>query len=143
MSTVRDVLVRKGTTVHTIAMEATVYEALVRMAQHHIGALVVVEQGAVVGVLSERDYARKVILRGKSSRELVVAQIMSRRVVTVRPETSIQECMELMTERRMRHLPVLSGNDLVGVISIGDVVKGLLAEKDAQIEQLEEYIRHG
>lgn len=143
MSTVRDVLSSKGTVVHTISMDSTVYEALVRMAQHHVGALVVVERGAVVGVISERDYARKVILRGQSSRELVVAQIMTRRVATVTPDTTIQQCMELMTDRRVRHLPVVTDGMLIGVISIGDVVKALLKEKDQVIEQLEEYIRHG
>lgn len=143
MSTVRDVLSIKGTVVHSISMDSTVYEALVRMAQHHVGALVVVERGAVVGVISERDYARKVILRGQSSREMVVAQIMTRRVATVGPDATIEQCMELMTERRVRHLPVVSDGMLIGVISIGDVVKAMIKDKDQVIEQLEEYIRHG
>lgn len=143
MSTVREVLAHKGMVVHTISMDSTVYEALVLMAQHQIGSLVVVERGAVLGIISERDYARKVILRGQSSREMVVAQIMTRRVVCVRPDTSLQQCMELMTARRVRHLPVVADGVLIGVISIGDVVAALLAEKDQVIEQLEAYIKQG
>ena len=142
MSLVRDVLASKGSEVHTVAMDASVYDALVLLAQKDVGALVVTERDTVVGILSERDYARKVILRGESSREIPVAQIMTRRIVMVTPQTSIESCMELMTARRVRHLPVVDDGRLAGVISIGDVVKALMRDKDDVIEQLEEYIRH-
>src|SRR5262245_46646444 len=142
MTTVREVLAHKGRSVFTIGMEEPVYDALVLIAQKEVGALVVVERDAVVGIISERDYARKVILRGESSREMPVARIMTRRVVSVALDTTIDECMALMTERRIRHLPVVDDGRLAGVISIGDVVKALLAEKDFVIERLEEYIRY-
>lgn len=141
MSTVRDILNKKGRKVFTIAMDATVYDALVKMAQEDVGALVVVERDTVVGVLSERDYARKVILRGESSKDIPVARIMTRRVHSVALDTPIETCMQLMTQRFIRHLPVVDDGRLCGVISIGDVVKCQLAEKDFVIEQLEEYIR--
>ena len=142
MTTVRDVLSRKGNDVFTIELDASVFDALKRMAQEDVGALVVVERNAVIGVISERDYARKVILRGESSKDIPVARIMTRRVVTVTPDTSIDECMGLMTDKRVRHLPVVEDGSLCGVVSIGDVVKALLAEKDFVIERLEEYIRY-
>jgi CBS domain-containing protein len=142
MTTVRDVLSRKGSDVFTIELDASVFDALKRMAQEDVGALVVVERNAVIGVISERDYARKVILRGESSKDIPVARIMTRRVVTVTPDASIDECMGLMTDKRIRHLPVVEDGSLCGVVSIGDVVKALLAEKDFVIERLEEYIRY-
>ena len=140
MSTVRDVLSIKGTVVHSISMDSTVYEALVRMAQHHVGALVVVERGAVVGVISERDYARKVILHGKASKDTFVHEIMTEKVLCVRPEQTMDQCMALMTDKRVRHLPVLDHKHVVGVISIGDVVKEVISEQQFLIEQLEQYI---
>lgn len=141
MTTIWEVLERKGHEVHTIDPDATVFDALVTMAQKNIGALVVLENGRVAGVLSERDYARKVILRGESSKELTVRKIMSRGVICVAPERTVAECMALMTDMRVRHLPVVAEEKLVGVISIGDVVKAVIAEKEFIIEQLEGYIR--
>ena len=141
MTTIWEVLERKGHTVHTIEPEATVFDALVLMAQKNVGALVVLENGRVAGVLSERDYARKVILRGESSKEMTVRKIMSRGVICVAPERTVAECMALMTDMRVRHLPVVAEEKLVGVISIGDVVKAVIAEKEFIIEQLEGYIR--
>lgn len=124
----------------TIGPEESVFEGLRRMAAHNIGALVVVEEGRVVGVMSERDYARKVILIGKSSRETRVREIMTSPAVTVGPDDTIASCMELMTARFIRHLPVVDAGSLVGCISIGDVVKRLLAEQQERIGQYEAYI---
>jgi CBS domain-containing protein len=117
-----------------------VYDALERMSERGIGALVVLENGRLVGMVSERDYARKVILRGKSSRDTRVRDIMTSQVVCVGPERTVDECMALLTERKVRHLPVLQDGKLIGVVSIGDLVKQILTEKDLMIEQLEQYI---
>ena len=141
MKTVRQMLGGKGYTVHTIGPEAPVFEALQKMADEDVGALVVVEHGEVVGLLSERDYARKVILQGKSSKETPVRDIMSRRVVCVSSQQRMDSCMALMTEKRVRHLPVLENEQLAGVISIGDVVKAIIEDQQFTIEQLEHYIR--
>ena len=141
MSRVAAILQAKGDqAVETIAPTATVYEALQRMAEKNIGALVVVEGERVVGILSERDYARKVILLDRSSKATPLRDIMSRRVLVVNPGQSSQECMALMTKNRLRHLPVMEGDRLVGLISIGDVVKDVLSEQQFIIEQLEHYI---
>ena len=141
MKTVKEILAAKGSDTHTTTPESSVYDALVLMAQKDIGALVVVEDGQVVGILSERDYARKVILRGESSRELQVRKIMTRKVVCVSEAMGTEECTALMTGQRIRHLPVLANEQLVGVISIGDIVKATMAEQEFLIEQLEDYIR--
>jgi len=141
MKTVRQVLGGKGYTVHSIGPETSVFEALQKMADEDVGALVVVEQGELVGLLSERDYARKVILAGKSSREVPVRDIMSRPVVCVGSEQRMDACMALMTEKRVRHLPVLENEQLAGIISIGDVVKAIIEDQQFTIEQLEHYIR--
>ena len=140
MRTVGDLLRSKGGQVWTIGPEATVYEALTLMAEKDVGALLVVEGARLAGVLSERDYARKVVLKGKASRETLVREIMSAGVVTVRPEQTIDECMALMTSHRIRHLPVVEAGQLQGVISIGDVVKDIISEQEFMIEQLENYI---
>ncbi len=140
MVTVKQVLARKGTDVETIGPDASVYEALVRMAQRRIGALVVVEDDRPVGVISERDYARKVILHGRSSRETRVGDIMSREIVFVRRTNTIRECMALMTEYSVRHLPVIEGGRLHGIVSIGDVVKELISDQEFIIGQLEQFI---
>lgn len=129
---------RKGAV--TTGPKATVYEALRLMAEHDIGALVVVEGGRVAGMISERDYARKVILIGKASRETAVEEIMERPAVTVAPETTVAECMALMTKRFLRHLPVLERGALVGLVSIGDVVKAMLADQGELLERIEAYI---
>lgn len=143
MKTVKDILSHKGNELYTIAPDASVYDALVLMAQKDIGALVVLEKDRVTGIISERDYARKVILRGESSKEMTVHKIMTRSVVCVAPKESVQKCMDLMTRERIRHLPVVSGDKLTGVISIGDVVKAMMSEQEQLIEQLEGYIRGG
>ena len=140
MSTVREILRNKGCDVWSIAPDATVYEALCLMADKNVGAVLVIDACTLVGILSERDYARKVILHGKSSRDTLVREIMTERMVYVRPEQTAEECMALMTEKRVRHLPVLEGDRLVGVVSIGDVVKGIISEQEFVIDQLEHYI---
>lgn len=140
MKTVRQVLDAKQHRLLTVAPDATVYEALEEMARHEVGALLVTEDDALVGMFSERDYARKIILHGKTSRETSVREIMTTRVVCVRPGQSVDECMALMTDKRVRHLPVLEDGRPIGVISIGDVVKEVISEQRFVIEQLELYI---
>lgn len=140
MTTVAQVLQEKGFNIWSISPDATVYDALKLMAEKDIGALLVLEGSRLVGILSERDYARKIILRGKTSKETLVREIMSGELVCVRPEQTIEECMALMTARHVRHLPVLEEDHLIGVISIGDVVKVVISEKEFLIQQLEHYI---
>ncbi|MGB4705207.1 MAG: CBS domain-containing protein [Candidatus Saccharicenans sp.] len=140
MITVRQILEEKGHQVWTISPESTVYEALKIMAEKEVGALIVVDKDQVVGIISERDYARKVVLKGKSSLETPVKEIMTSQVYFVNPEFTAEECMALMTEKRIRHLPVIEKNKLVGVISIGDVVKSVIASQKIQIEHLQNYI---
>lgn len=143
MKTVKDILRDKGYEVWSITPDATVYDALKFMADKNVGALLVLDGQAVVGMVSERDYARKVILHGRSSREIPVREIMTSKVYYVHPEQNIQECMALMTDKRVRHLPVLENDRLVGVISIGDVVKAIIAEHESTIKHLEDYITGG
>ncbi len=140
MSTVKDLLTAKGSSVSTISPQANVYEALAIMAEKNIGALVVVSEEKVVGVVSERDYARKVVLKGRSSKEIAVKDIMSSAVVSVSPSQTVEECMAIMTEKRYRHLPVLDNRKLVGIISIGDLVKSIISEQKFMIENLKNYI---
>ena len=140
MTTVRDLLRIKGNEVWSIAPDASVYEALTLMAEKDIGALLVLDGGQLAGILSERDYARKIVLKGKASRETAVREIMTGKVMWTRPEQTIEECMALMTNKRIRHLPVLDEGRLIGVISIGDVVKSIISEQEFMIEQLENYI---
>ncbi|MBC7361975.1 MAG: CBS domain-containing protein [Candidatus Aminicenantes bacterium] len=140
MITVKQMLEEKGHQVWTISPEATVYEALKIMADKGIGALIVVENDQVVGVISERDYARKVVLKGKSSLDTPVKEIMSTQVYFVDPNCTAEECMALMTEKRIRHLPVIQENKLIGVISIGDVVKSIITSQKITIEHLQNYI---
>ena len=140
MKSVKQLLEDKGHDVHAIGPDASVYDALKLMADKEVGALVVLDDGAVVGVISERDYARKVILKGGSSKKMAVKEIMTTRVIYTRPDQSIEECMVLMTEKRVRHLPVMDGDQLAGVVSIGDLVKAIIAEQQFIIEQLEQYI---
>jgi len=143
MKTVRDLLKQKGRDVWSIAPESTVYDALKLLAEKNIGALLVIDAGRPVGIFSERDYARQVILKGKSSKDTPVREVMTSKVVFVRPEQSIEECMALMTDKRFRHLPILEEGALVGILSIGDVVKAVISEKDFLIEQLANYISSG
>ncbi len=140
MKTVNDLLRGKGHALWSIGPDATVYQALELMAQKDVGALVVLDRGALAGIVSERDYARKVILHGKSSRETPVREIMTSRVITVGPEQTLADCMALMTAHHIRHLPVLADGELAGLVSIGDVVKGIISEQEFMIEQLEKYI---
>jgi CBS domain-containing protein len=140
MKLVRDLLATKGSDVWSVTPETTVFDALRLMAEKRIGAVLVLENDDLVGLFSERDYARKVILLGKSSKEMPVKEIMSSKVVSVRPDQSIDDCMSLMTDNRIRHLPVVNDGKLHGIITIGDVVKAVIAEKESVIEQLEHYI---
>lgn len=138
--TVATILRSKGYNIHSVTSDSTVFEALGIMAENSVGALLVMEGEKLAGIMSERDYARKVILLGKSSREAKVKEIMSEKVLYVHPHRTAEECMALMINKRVRHLPVIEEEKLVGVISIGDVVKAVIDEKAFVIEQLEEYI---
>jgi CBS domain-containing protein len=138
--TVQQVLKRKSHQVVSISPHASVYEALVLMAEHDIGSLVVMDGERLAGIFSERDYARQVALLGKSSKETHVREIMTHKVICVAPGQTVDECMALMTARRVRHLPVLDHKKVVGLISIGDVVKEVISGQQAIIEQLEHYI---
>ena len=137
---VKDLLEIKSKEVWTIEPGASVYDAIAKMADKQIGALVVTEGNKVVGIITERDYARKVILRDRSSKSTAVREIMTERVIYVQPKQTIEECMALMTEKRIRHLPVLDGDKLIGMVSIGDVVRRLISEKEFLIDQLTRYI---
>jgi len=140
MNFVKELLKNKGKEVWSLTPDTRVFEALEIMAEKNIGAMPVLESEKIVGIFSERDYARKVILKGKASKNTHVDEIMSTKVHHVDPEQSIQECMELMTEKRIRHLPVLEGGELVGIITIGDVVKAIISEQEFMMGQLENYI---
>jgi CBS domain-containing protein len=140
MTTVKQILDSKGYQVYTISSKATVFEALKLMGEKEVGALAVVDKDRLVGIISERDYARKVILRGRTSRDTLVGEIMTSNVFTAHLYQTVEECMSLMTERRIRHLPVMSGGRLTGMISIGDLVKSIIAKQQFVIEQLETYI---
>jgi CBS domain-containing protein len=140
MKTVQSVLHAKSGPVYAVSPHATVYEALAVMARHDIGAVVVMEGREICGMFTERDYARKVALHGRTSRELAVAEVMSREVITVTPHCTIEDCMAIMTHHRVRHLPVVDGSGIAGLVSIGDAVKAQLDEQRFVIEQLEHYI---
>ena len=138
--TLSEILDAKGRDVWSVSAQNTAYEALELMADKDVGALVVIDQGKIVGIFSERDYARKVILKGKSSRETSVAEIMSKPVCFVHPWSNIKECMALMTERHVRHLPVLDNDKLVGIVTIGDVVKAIISEQESVIHELKGFV---
>ncbi|HSY05734.1 MAG TPA: CBS domain-containing protein [Steroidobacteraceae bacterium] len=140
MTTVRQLLDRKGRSIFSVDPDAPVLEAIRAMADHQVGALLVMQGEALTGIVSERDYARKVILRGRSSADTPVRDIMSSPVLTVQPDTTVDKCMQLMTDRHVRHLPVTDAGRVVGMVSIGDLVKAVIAEQRQQIEQLENYI---
>ena len=140
MKTVEQVLREKSGELVAVGPDESVFDALALMARREVGAVVVLEAGRLVGILSERDYARKIILLGKASKDTPVRDIMTQRVVCVTPATTIDECMALMTDKRCRHLPVLEDDRVTGVVSIGDVVKHTIAEQQFLIEQLEHYI---
>ena len=140
MRTIREILREKGDEVFSVTPQTIVYDALSLMAEKSIGAVLVLDGSLLKGIMSERDYARKIILRGKSSKEVSVNEIMSTNVVFVDINTDIEECMALMINKRIRHLPVYENNNLVGIISIGDVVKTIIDEKEVVINELENYI---
>jgi CBS domain-containing protein len=143
MRTVSDIVKKKGNHVWSVTPSTTVFDTLKLMAEREIGAVVVLDQGKLVGIFSERDYARQVILKGRTSKDTPVREVMSPRVMFVRPENTVEDCMALMTDKRVRHLPVLQDGALLGMVSIGDVVKDMIAEKEFIIEQLANYIQRG
>ncbi|WP_022797734.1 CBS domain-containing protein [Thermus islandicus] len=138
--TVRQILLRKRRGVYAIGPEATVLEALKRLAEHDVGALLVMEGDRLLGIFSERDYARKLVLLGRFSKDTRVEEVMTREVITVGPDADLAEAMRLMTEHRVRHLPVVEGGKVVGVISIGDAVKAIISEQEILIEELSRYV---
>jgi CBS domain-containing protein len=140
MKTVKQILDAKGYDVWSIDLHASVFEAIKLMAEKEVGALVVLEGAKLVGIISERDYARKVILQGRASHETPIRDIMTTRVMYATLEQSVEDCMALMTEKRIRHLPVMDGEQLLGMLSIGDLVKSIIAEQQFIIAQLENYI---
>lgn len=140
MKTVKKILDQKGQEVHTIDADDSVLNAIKKLANEGIGALVVQKDSKAIGLFSERDYTCKVILTGKRSENTPVSDIMSKKLVVVQPDTSVNDCMALMTENRIRHLPVIDGDQLVGLVSIGDIVKDIISEQQIVIEQLEQYV---
>jgi CBS domain-containing protein len=140
MHSIRDILRDKGTTVWSVSPGETVLDAIKRMAEHGVGALVVIENDQLVGLISERDYSRKVILKGLRSQDTPVRSVMTSPVLTISPDATVQEGMSIMTERFVRHLPVVDGSGLVGLVSIGDLVKAVINDQQVLIDQLERYI---
>ncbi|MFZ2632577.1 MAG: CBS domain-containing protein [Desulfosalsimonadaceae bacterium] len=141
MKIIRDILQEKGSEVYSIPPHATVYETLQMLADKNVGALLVMQDDSVAGIISERDYARKVVLKGKFSKDVPVSEIMSSHILRIDPDQDIETCMELMSDKRVRHLPVFENNRVVGIISIGDIVKAIIEHKEETIAQLENYIR--
>jgi CBS domain-containing protein len=139
-ATIREVLALKGAAVWSISPKATVYEAIELMADKNVGSLLAVDNDRLVGILSERDYTRKVVLQGKTSRQTSVGEILSKEVVCVSPEHTVEECLRLMNGHHIRHLPVMEGTRIAGVVSIGDLVKWIISAQSSTIEQLETYI---
>ena len=140
MQYVHDVLMDKGSVVWSVTPDTSVYEALEIMEAKNIGALLILDEGKLIGIISERDYARRLALKGKRSRQTPVQAIMTHVVATVSPSHSMKDCMEIMTVERVRHLPVLDSGELIGLVSIGDVVKSIMSYQEAMIQQLEAYI---
>lgn len=141
--TIEAILAQKGTEIFSVSPDATVYDAVALMAEKNVGALLVVQDGTLVGLVSERDYTRKVMLRGKKSRETLVNEIMSSGLTVISPREPVENCLRMMTDKRIRHLPVVDGETIRGVISIGDLVKWVIATQSAAIEHLEMYISGG
>ena len=142
MTTVRQLLDQKGREILSIDPSATVFDAVAKMAEKDVGSLVVMDDDEIVGMITERHYARNVVLKGKTSPAMPISDIMERNVVVVQPEQSVEQCMAIMTDKRIRHLPVVDGEKLIGVISIGDLVKSIVGDQKFTIGQLEHYI-HG
>ena len=140
MKTIGQLLEVKGYDIWSISPDASVFDAIKRMADKEVGALLVLGDGKLLGIISERDYARKVILRGKSSKEILVKEIMTSKVIYTSPDQTIENCMLIMTTRHIRHLPVLEGDRVIGVVSLGDLVKATIIQQKALIQQLEKYI---
>ncbi len=140
MKTIEQLLQAKPSDIWSVTPDFSVYDAIKLMADKNVGALLVLEAGKLIGIISERDYARKVILKGKSSKETPVREVMTKHVIYIRPEQTIEECMALMTDKHFRHLPVYEGKNLIGLISIGDVVKAIISGQKIEIKQLENYI---
>jgi CBS domain-containing protein len=143
MSQVSEILDEKGTGLLRIDAEASVFEAVKRMVEANVGSLLVTEAGEITGIVTERDYLRRVTLQGRTDRETTVREIMSSPLIVVSPETSIDECMALMTDRRIRHLPVVDGGEVVGIVSIGDLVKFKSRQQSFEIQYLTDYITTG
>ncbi len=141
MKIIRDILREKGSEVYSIPPDATVYETLQMLADKNVGALLVMQDGSVVGIISERDYARKVVLKGKFSKDVPVSEIMSSHILRIDPDQDVETCMELMSDKRVRHLPVVENGRVVGIISIGDIVKAIIEHKEETIAHLENYIK--
>lgn len=137
---ISDILSHKGGLVWSVPPESTVFDAIKMMAEKNVGALIVTKEGKLIGILSERDYTRNVVLKGRSSKDTTVREIISGRVISVSPDHTVEECMRLMTEHRIRHLPVLQGSNILGVISIGDLVNSIISSQNSAIQQLETYI---
>jgi len=143
MRTVRQLLDHKPAAIHAVNADTPVIDAIRLMAREHIGAVLVMDGGHLLGILSERDYARKIVLEGRSSRETRVRTIMSADVITVTPEQNVADCMEIVSERRIRHLPVVEDGEVIGMVSIGDLVAAVIAEQRAELEHLQRYITTG
>ncbi len=141
MKTAKQLLESKGSTIYSIAPSATVYEGLVAMAQHRVGALLVLDGPHLVGIFSERDYAREVVIKGKTTEDTLVAEIMSTNLITVGPSETTEHCMNLMSGKRIRHLPVVENAKVLGVLSIGDLVQATIDYQQFLIKQLESYIQ--
>lgn len=142
MHTIAEILRDKGSEVWSVSPDEVILDALKIMAEKGVGALLVMENDKLVGIISERDYARKVALEGRSSRESKVSEIMSHRVLCARPDQTVQECMALMSDKRSRHLPILDHKKIIGIVSIGDLVKSIIADQQFEIENLQYYITH-
>jgi CBS domain-containing protein len=142
MKFVKDVLNEKGHEIWSIGPDASVFDAIEMMAQKEVGALLVLDAGELIGIISERDYTRKVILKGKSSREIKIRTIMTSPVICADTEQDVKECMALMTSKKIRHLPILENNQLAGMVSLGDLVQSIIAEQNSKIRDFESYFRY-
>ena len=140
MTTVENLLKVKGKVIWSIAPQATVYDALLTMSEKDAGALLVIDEGKLVGIFTERDYARKLILKGRFSKDTAVSELMTQQVLYVDSKNTISDCMNLMTNNRVRHLPVIDHGELAGIVTIGDVVKQIITEQESTIQELEKYI---